>query len=154
MASFVNAADAVAAAVEIERRGHAFYLKVQEQASEPEDKEFFAFMASEEKRHEGIFSGILKRLGGLELPAGSSDGEYLAYVQALLDSHTLFMPGQTEAALGNPIHQAMQFEKDTLVFFIALEDMVPESEQKHVRECAEEEKRHLKMLAKRMAARN
>ena len=45
MASFVNAADAVAAAVEIERRGHAFYLKVQDQASDPEDKNFFAFMA-------------------------------------------------------------------------------------------------------------
>ena len=154
MASFVNAADAVAAAVEIERRGHAFYLKVQDQASDPEDKNFFAFMAEEEKRHEGIFSGKLKRLGGLELPAGSSDEEYLTYVRALLDSHTLFMPEQTSAALGTPLYQAMQFEKDTLVFFIALEDMVPESEQKYVRECADEEKRHLRMLAKRMAARD
>ena len=151
MASFVNAADAVAAAVEIERRGHAFYCSVQEQATREDDKEFFAFMAKEEKRHEGIFSAMLSRIGGLPLPAGSDDDEYLMYVQALLDSHTLFMPEQKDRTLANPLHQAMQFEKDTLIFFMALEDMVPESEVPHIRECADEERRHLKMLAKRMA---
>ncbi len=153
MASFVNAADAVSAAVEIERRGHAFYLAVRDKAS-GEDKEFFNFMAGEEKRHEGIFSSMLERVGGLPLPAGSNDEEYLLYVRALLDSHTLFMPKDGESALADPFGQAMRFEKDTLVFFMALEEMVPPSEARFVRECADEERRHLKMLAKRMAARH
>ncbi len=152
MASFVNAADAVAAAVEIERRGHAFYLSVEQNASKADDKEFFAFMAKEEHRHEAIFSSMLGRMGGLPLPAGSDDAEYLVYVQALLDSHTLFMPNQAERALADPLGQAMQFEKDTLLFFIALEGMVPDSEKHHVRECADEERRHLKMLAERLHA--
>ncbi len=153
MASFVKAADAVAAAVEIERRGHAFYQKVQEQSAKPADKEFFAFMAGEELRHEGIFTEMLKRIGGLELPAGSNDDEYLSYVQVLLDSHSLFMPGQAAAAVAEPLRQAMQLEKDTLVFFMALEDMVPEAERKHVRACADEEKKHLRMLAARLAGK-
>ena len=42
MASFVNATDAVAAAVEIERRGHVFYQKAQEHAAKPDDKELIA----------------------------------------------------------------------------------------------------------------
>lgn len=150
MASFVNAADAAAAAVEIERRGYAFYKSVEEKAAHPDDKEFFAFMAQEEHRHEGIFASMLKRLGGVPLPAGSDDEEYLAYVQGLLDSHTLFMPDQQKRALDAPLYQAMQFEKDTLIFFLELEKMVPDSEKKYVRECADEERSHLKMLLQRM----
>lgn len=149
MASFVNAADAAAAAVEIERRGHAFYKSVEEKAEHKTDKEFFAFMAGEELRHEGIFAAMLDRLGGVPLPAGSTDEEYLAYVQGLIDSHVLFMPGQEKRMLESPLQEAMQFEKDTLIFFLELEHMVPDSEKKYVRQCAEEERSHLRMLLQR-----
>ena len=50
MASFISAKDAVSAAVEIEKRGYAFYCSVRDKASDAEDREFFAFMAEEEKR--------------------------------------------------------------------------------------------------------
>lgn len=150
MASFVNAADAVAAAVEIERRGYAFYRTVMEKTGNADDKEFFAFMAEEEKRHEGVFAAMLKRLGGVALPAGSDDEEYLMYVKGLLDSHTLFMPDQESRALAHPLHEAMQFEKDTLIFFLELETMVPDSEKNFVKQCADEERKHLRMLVKRM----
>lgn len=146
MASFVKAADAVAAAVEIEKRGHAFYLQVAEKATSPADKRFFHFMAEEENRHEKIFHTMLTRLGGLELPAGSSDAEYLDYVQALLDSHTLFLPEAHERMLQSPIGAAIQLEKDTLLFFMALEDMVPAAEKDAVRACADEERKHIKLL--------
>ncbi len=146
MASFVNAADAVAAAVEIEKRGHAFYLQVAEKATNPTDKKFFQYMADEENRHEKLFTTMLQRLGGLELPAGSSGEEYLDYVQALLDSHALFVPGAQEHMLQSPIGYAIQLEKDTLLFFLALEEMVPEAERKTVRACADEERRHIKLL--------
>lgn len=150
MASFVNAADAVAAAVEIERRGYTFYRSVMEKSKSAEDKEFFAFMAEEEKRHEGIFATMLERLGGVALPAGSDDAEYLDYVRGLLDSHTLFMPGQEERAMTSPLGEAIRFEKDTLIFFLELERMVPESERKYVRQCADEERKHIKMLTTRI----
>ncbi|MDL2266541.1 ferritin family protein [Desulfovibrio sp. OttesenSCG-928-G15] len=149
MASFVNAGDAVAAAVEIERRGFAFYTKVAEKATHENDKEFFAFMAGEEKRHESIFETMLKRLGGVALPAGSDDGEYLMYVQGLLDSHTLFTPEQEQRALESPLAGALQFEKDTLIFFMELENMVPDSEKEYVRQCADEERKHIRMLLAR-----
>ena len=150
MASFVNAADAVAAAVEIERRGYAFYRRVTEKAADAGDKEFFAFMAEEEKRHEGVFAAMLERLGGVALPAGSDDEEYLMYVRGLIDSHTLFMPGQEERTLAAPLREAIQFEKDTLIFFLELEHMVPDSEKRDVRRCADEERKHLRMLMKRL----
>lgn len=149
MASFVNAADAIAAAVEIERRGHAFYLSVAEKAASAEDRDFFTFMAAEEQRHESLFADMLKRIGGLPLPAGSSDEEYLSYVRDLLDTHVLFIAGHEERILADPLLEAVLFEKDTLLFFNELERMVPDEERGHVRACADEERKHIRMLLKR-----
>lgn len=148
MASFINAADAIAAAIEIERRGYNFYRKVEELAEQPKDKEFFGFMASEEHRHEEIFIGMLKRVGGIRLPEGSSELEYLDYLKVMLDHHSLFVPDLEEQILERPLHTAMQFEKDTLLYFIELEQMVPDSEKHFVRDCANEERKHITMLGK------
>ncbi len=59
MASFVNAADIIASAVEIERRGHKFYQQAEQSAADKEAREFFAFMAGEELKHEKIFASML-----------------------------------------------------------------------------------------------
>jgi len=149
MASFFNAADVLAAAVEIERRGRAFYLELVDRASSSQDKEFFTFMAQEELRHEATFAAMLDRVGGLPLPAGSTGEEYQQYLRGLLDSHTLFLPGAHERALKMPTHEAVQLEKDTLLLFIELERMVPEAEQAAVRRCADEERKHIHMLLDR-----
>lgn len=151
MASFVSAADAIAAAVEIERRGHAFYASVRDKAQNAEDKNFFNYMAKAELSHEKLFRSMLNRLGGLTLPTGSDEQEYLAYLRILSDSHSLFLPEQERLALVSPLGQAMRFEKDTLLFFLTLEDMVPESEKQYVRACADEEREHIRLISRRLA---
>jgi rubrerythrin len=149
MASFVNAADVLSAAVEIERRGYFFYQNLEAGAASPQDREFFAFLAQEELRHEKVFGAMLERIGNLSLPAGSTDEEYQQYLRGLLDSHALFMPGSQERALKMPLHEAVQFEKDTLLFFLELERLVPKAGQAIVRQCAEEERRHIRLLLNR-----
>lgn len=153
MASFTNAADIITAAVEIERRGFAFYEQAAARAEQVEDKDFFLFMAKEEKRHEKIFADMLTRAGGLALPAGSSEGEYLEYVDLLLNSHCLFMQDQHEAMLANPFHEAMSFEKDTILFFSAMRRLVDPSETDRIEACIEEEQRHLRLIAEHAKAR-
>lgn len=153
MASFTNAADVIASAVEIERRGFAFYQKAASEAANQEDKDFFTFMAKEEKRHESIFEAMLARVGGIALPAGSDEAEYLEYVDLLLNTHTMFMPEQQQAAHKSPLHQAMAFEKDTIIFFTAMRRFVAPSEQKYVDGCIEEEQRHLRLIAEHAKAR-
>lgn len=149
MASFTTAADVIAAAVEIERKGFAFYQQAAQSAAQAGDKEFFTFMAGEEQRHEKIFADMLRRAGGLALPAGSDGAEYLEYVHLLLDSHCLFLPDQQEALRRDPLRQAMAFEKDSLLFFFAMRRFVAPSEQGRVDACIAEEQRHLRMLAER-----
>lgn len=148
MASFVNAGDVASSAVEIEKRGHAFYEKARDAAEQPAVKEFFDFMAKEELKHEGIFKAMLKRLGGIDLPVGAQDDEYLSYVQASLDSHLLFT-GEVPAQITDPFPLALRFEKDTIFYFQAMLDLVPESEKPYVKECINEEKKHIILLSKK-----
>lgn len=150
MANYLNAADVISTAVEIETRGHEFYKQAAEQAQQPQDKEFFLFMAQEENKHKALFSDMLKRVGGTTIPAGATDDEYIDYVHNLIDSHCLFMDDQQAALATNPFKQAIQFEKDTILFFQAVESLVPESEQKFIRQCADEERSHILLIAKQM----
>ena len=123
MANYLNAADVISTAVEIETRGHEFYKQAAEQAQQPQDKEFFLFMAQEENKHKALFSDMLKRVGGTTIPAGATDDEYIDYVRNLIDSHCLFMDDQQAALATNPFKQAIQFEKDTILFFQAVESL-------------------------------
>lgn len=152
MASFTKAADVIAAAIEIEHRGFAFYQQAATEAARPEDKDFFTFMAQEEKRHANIFEAMLQRVGGLELPAGSDEPEYLEYVDMLLNTHSMFLPNQQEALRSSPLRQAMAFEKDTIIFFMAMRRFVAPSEQKYVDTCIEEEQYHLRLIAEHAKA--
>ena len=154
MASFTKAADIVAAALEIERRGFALYQNASNAAEQIEDKVFFTFMAKEEQRHEKIFAAMLERIGGLELPAGSSEAEYLEYVDILLNNHALFLPEQQEAMQKNPLAQALAFEKDSILFFTAMLRFVDSSERTHIESCIEEEQRHLRYIAEHAKARD
>lgn len=161
MAEFFKAAEIAATAVEMERRGQEFYKALARAADNEEVKRFFEYFATEESRHEGIFQGIADQLGPVELPAWSTNEEYMDYVQALLDSHALFsrpqgydMAGQCKS-LEEALRLAMSFEKDSLLFFMEMAELVPEKQREAVKRCAAEERLHLRQLGemlKRTAA--
>lgn len=152
MAEFFKASDVVAAAVEIEKRGQDFYQRLAKAATNDEIKRFFEYFAAEEARHESIFLGLARQVGPVELPAWSTQAEYAAYLLALLDSHTLFTPGLAatlEGKSGNlaeALHLAMNFEKDSLLFFMEMISLVPPEQRAAVQRCIEEERLHLRQL--------
>lgn len=147
MASFVNVADVISAAVEIEKRGHEFYRRSEKAATEGKTRDFFAFMAGEELRHEKVFAAMLERVGGLKLPVGSDDQEYLAYLQASLDSHMFFAARPQSGQ--DPYVTAMGFEKDSIVYFVGMLDLVPAGEKLLVQRCIDEEKAHMVLIRKK-----
>lgn len=153
MASFTNAADIIASAVEIERRGFMFYQQAANSAVQAEDRDFFTFMSKEEQRHEKIFQEMLKRAGGLEIPASSDEAEYLEYVDLLLNNHCLFMDNQQEDMLFDPLHMAMAFEKDTILFFTGMRRLVDPTEAPLIDACIAEEQKHLRLIAEHAKAR-
>ena len=79
---------------------------------------------------------------------------YQAYLQAAL-SNALFAGPDKGLALAEQaqsreeaLQAAMGFEKDTLLFFYDLRDMVSEAERKTITAIINEEKAHLRRLAK------
>lgn len=153
MAGMFKASDILLAAQEIEVRGEVFYNRLVEITTDPDLKKVFTFLAGEETKHREIFRKLYERVGEVELPAWAEDDEYAAYLKFLLDMHTLFRLGDVDRLkkfMGTPreaIETAMGFEKDTILFFLEMLEFVPEGEKKYVRECAEEERKHLRLLA-------
>ncbi len=153
MAGIFKATDILLAAQEIETRGEVFYNRLVETTTDPELKKMFSFLAREETKHREIFRRLYERVGEVELPAWAEEGEYVDYLAFLLDSHTLFRLGDVDNLrkfMGTPkeaIETAMGFEKDTILFFLEMLEFVPEGEKRYVRDCAEEERKHLRLLA-------
>jgi len=152
MASFFSASDIVGTAIEIERRGRNVYIKAAAAATNPDVKKFLEFFAGEEGRHLAIFEGMAGRIDKIEIPAGSNEEEYMEYVQALLDSHALFCGGAPEKDLADAadaiaaIELASRFEKDTILYFREMMDLMPAAESGIVKQVLDEERGHLRQL--------
>lgn len=157
MAEFFKAAEIAEAAIRIEQQGQAFYRSAAESARHPDARDFFLYFAGEEARHEQVFRDLQSRMGDYDLPAWSDDDEYGRYLQALIDSHSIFSPGlQQRLAVAadetEAVRLAMGFEKDTILFFMEMRELVPETEKRFIRQCIDEERSHLRMLADRLSS--
>ncbi|OIQ50505.1 Rubrerythrin [Pseudodesulfovibrio hydrargyri] len=154
MAYFFHANEIAKTAVEIERKGRAFYLRLEQEAKGEKTRELFGYLAAEEARHEQIFAALFERLGNVELPAWATREEYTAYIQGLIESHALFSDDMVTKRMAviederEAVIMAMGFEKDTLLFFAEMESLVPESERQAIRDCMDEERVHLSRLQK------
>jgi rubrerythrin len=153
MAGIFKATDILLAAQEVETRGEVFYNRLVETTTDAKLKDMFVFLAKEETKHKEIFRKLHERLGEIELPAWAEEDEYVDYLKFLLDSHTLFRLGDLDHLknfMGSPedaIETAMGFEKDTILFFVEMQEFVPEGEKKYIKACIDEERSHLRLLA-------
>jgi rubrerythrin len=158
MAGIFKVNEVVSIAVEIEKRGEAFYQEMAEKACNDRVKQTLTFLAGEEVKHRKFFAEMLGRLKPLQLPAGSDESEYWAYVNDLIDSHFLFDDQWNQKLISSVssdqevLHLATGFEKDSILFFTELKSLVPSGEVKTIEACVQEEKRHLRRLAEVMKA--
>lgn len=154
MAGIFKATDILLAAQEVETRGEVFYNRLVETAPNDKLKELFTFLAGEETKHRLIFAKLYERVGEVELPAWAEEDEYVDYLKYLLDSHTLFRLGDVDnlkkymGTAEEALETAMGFEKDTILFFVEMQEFVPEGEKKYIKACIDEERSHLKLLSK------
>jgi rubrerythrin len=149
-----TAAQALEMAMEIEKNGEVFYLAAAEKTTDPEVKTLFKDLAIQEQGHYQIFQ---KMLGAVEqapdLPATEFD-QYDAYIQVALEN-ALFAGPDKALALAEQaedretaLRAALGFEKDTMLFFYDVREMVAESSREAVSNVIREEKKHVRRLAK------
>jgi len=147
-----KAAEIVEFAVRIEQNGYTFYQKAESFVNNPAAKELLAYLKEEEAKHEKLFREMM---GTLE-PANvreTYEGEYEEYLKALVDNHVFGAEGAAEKALARinneieVLNTAMGFEKDTILFFRELRDLVSDKDREVVDRLIREEQSHLRKLA-------
>ena len=149
-----TAAEAIEMAMEIEKNGEVYYNAVAEKSTDPEAKALFEDLAIQEQAHYRVFE---RMLGGVkpapELPAAEYD-QYEAYLQVALNNALFEGPdkalsmAQQATTKEEALVAALNFEKDTLLFFYDLREMVSEADQKAVSGIIGEERKHARRLAK------
>jgi rubrerythrin len=151
----LTAAEALKWALEIEKNGEAFYNEVAAKSADPEVKTLFEDLAAQERGHYQVFQKMLEEVKPEPDLSSVEYDEYQTYLQVALDSALLAGPdkGLTLAKqaqdLATALRAAMGFEKDTLLFFYDLREMmVSEAERRAVSDIILEEKAHVRRLAK------
>jgi rubrerythrin len=148
-----TAAEALEMALEIEKNGEVFYNAAAEKSDDAEIKTLFEDLAAQEQVHYKIFQKMLGGVGSApELPAEEYD-QYQAYMQAALDN-ALFTGEDKALALAEKatdretaVRAALGFEKDTMLFFYDLREMVGEADKEAVSRVIGEERKHVRRLA-------
>jgi rubrerythrin len=152
-----TATEALEMAMEIEKNGEIFYNAVAAQSADSKVKALFEDLAAQEQGHYRVFQ---KMLGNVKpapgLPAAEYD-QYEAYLQVTLENALFAGPDKAltlaEQAQDREtaLRAAMGFEKDTLLFFYDLREMVSEPDKASISNIIREEKKHLRRLAGMMS---
>jgi rubrerythrin len=150
----LTAAEALKWALEIEKNGEVFYNAVAAESVDSGVKTLFEDLAAQERGHYRAFQKMLEKVRPDPDLTKVDYDEYQTYLQVALDSALFAGPdkGLTLAKQAKDretaLRAAMGFEKDTLLFFYDLREMVSEAERGTVSDIILEEKDHLRRLAK------
>lgn len=154
--AFLTAAEALKWALEIEENGEVFYNNVAAKSADTQVKALFEDLAAQERRHYRVFQKMLEEVKPDPDLSKLDYDEYQAYLQVALADALFAGPdkGLTLAKQAQDretaLRAAMGFEKDTLLFFYDLREMVSEAERGAISNIILEEKTHLRRLAKMM----
>ena len=150
-----NADDVFEMAEQIERNGSAFYRKAAAGVADPDAKRFLSDLAAMEDDHEKTFSTMRKKLTEAEKAQTVFDpqNEAAAYLKALADTRIFFEKEIDSSSMQAILKAAILAEKDSIVFYLGMKDMVPEDlGQSYLDKIIKEEMSHIKLLGHRLVA--
>ncbi|MBA7505298.1 hypothetical protein ES706_03964 [subsurface metagenome] len=147
-------------AIGIEGRGIAFYDIMTRSTQNAVARDVFQYLADMEREHIRTFQSMLAEADKYQFPETYA-GEYTAYLQALVDSAVFtddFVTSEMATKASSDI-EAMELaigaEKDSILFYYEMKDIMPQRAQPTVNKIIAEEKSHLRQLSelkKKLAA--
>jgi rubrerythrin len=151
-----NAAEAFKMAISIEENGLEFYQKAAELVGPGPVSDLFKTLAEEEKHHKSTFTDFLASVKDKGPTVFDPENETDAYLKMMADLHVFRQkPGAVAEALANvktpkdALQMAINFEKDSVIFFVELKAAVgEEADRLGVEKLILEEAGHLRRLAK------
>ena len=141
-------------AVNIEKQGYAFYENaLQRNDLNTDQRELIEKLRDDEKVHEATFLELRNKLDNFDLKKETSWEEAKQYIQSTVDTHIFSDPQKAINLAANAsdlkelISYAVQFEKDTLLFFHSFRKFVEgKKAEDAVDKIIEEEASHVKKL--------
>ena len=139
-------------AIGIERRGIVFYDIMTSSTKNAVARDVFQYLANMERQHIQIFQSMLEEADKYQFPETYAS-EYTVYLQALVDSavFTDDLVTSEMAAKADSDIEAMELaigaEKDSMLFYYEMKEIMPQRAQPTVNKIIAEEKSHLRQLS-------
>ena len=155
MAYEFNADEVFEVAIRIEENGGRFYRKAAELQPDQQNKAILEKLASMEDHHKRTFENMKTHISEIEKTAMVFDpmGESVQYLAAMADSHGgEGSPRVADSLTGEEtmkeiIDIAIGLEKESILFYLGLKDMVPPKYgQDKVDQIIREERKHVIQL--------
>jgi len=152
MTTVFTAREIAEIAVEKEQKRKVFYATVTRLSTDKEMTKLFEFLTAEEDRHVATFAELRD-----SLPVDARPEEYDADMQVYLDSvveERLYSNIESRDFVQDAIdtrqvfNLAISMEKDAILFFWEFLPYVSEADKKIVKALIDEEKSHIRLLAK------
>ena len=147
-----SGSELISIAIGIERRGIAFYDIMARSIQNAAARDAFQYLADMERQHIQIFQNILSEADKYQIPDTYAE-EYIAYLQALVDS-AVFTDDLATSEMATRVSSdieavelAISAEKDSILFYYEMKDIMPQRAQPTVNKIIAEEKSHLRQLS-------
>jgi rubrerythrin len=155
MAYGFNAEEVLEMAIRIEKNGAAFYRKAASLQKDEASKTFLETLAAMEDRHQAGFEGMKRTLSEADRAKTVFDpqDELLLYLKAMADAHG--GEGSPDAAnrltgeesMAQVIETAIGLEKESILFYVGLKDVVPpDMGREKIDAIIAEERKHVAQL--------
>ena len=145
-----TADDVFEMAKQLERNGAKFYQEAAQHTGNPEYKKLLQMLSEMEIEHEKIFIKLRSELSGNEKSSTVFDpqNESVLYLRALADTKVFFEKEIDFSSMKSVLKAAILAEKDSIVFYLGMKEMVPEKFGKDkLDKIIKEEMGHIKILA-------
>jgi rubrerythrin len=160
MSMIFNADEVLKIAEQIERNGIAFYERAAERF-QGDQKRTLLRLADMERTHEQAFASMRRELSDAKrgLQAFDPEGEAGRYLAAFADGQVFAPKADSAALLGSEdserdiLEMAIGLEKDSVVFYVAIKDAVPEIlGEAQIDKIIQEEMAHILLLSRTLAS--
>ena len=145
-----NADEVFEIAEQIERNGAKFYRSIAEKINDTNKKQLLANLAKMEDEHEQIFKTLRSKLSTDEKIQTTFDpeGESERYLRALADTRVFYEKNVIPTSLEDILKFAITIEKDSIVFYLGMKDIVPDHLGKQkLDDIIKEEMSHVNLLS-------
>jgi rubrerythrin len=152
MGVFFSGSELLEIAIGIEKNGMAFYQALADKTGNRDVKNIYNYLAGEEKKHLDTFQGMSDSLGQAKPPETYTE-EYMLYLKSLVDSAVFSNVTEARQKAGKVFNEiealnaGIQAEKDSILFYTELQNLVRERDRKVVLNILDEEKKHLHQLS-------